>query len=51
MVTMTGWGLSEWPGWLPRHDENYQSGPDGYMGMIGTTGEAQMVTMPALGLV
>ena len=32
MVTMTGWGLPEWPGWL--------------LDMMGTTRVAQMATWP-----
>ena len=37
MVTMTEWGLSEWPGWLHGQDGNCQSGPDGYMTKMGTS--------------
>ena len=44
-----GWGLPEWPRWLPGHDENYQSGPDGYMAKMGTTRLAQMAAWPNRG--
>ena len=49
MVTVPGWGLPEWPGWLPGHDGNYQSGPDGYMAKMGTTRVAQIDTWPRWG--
>ena len=39
-------GTTRVVGWLPGHDGNYQSGPDGYMAKMGTTRVALMATWP-----
>ena len=43
------WGLPEWHRWLHGQDWDYQSGPDGYQDMMGTTRVTQMATWPRVG--
>ena len=46
MASWPIWGLPERHRWLPGHNGDYQSDPDGYMAKIGTTRVAQMATRP-----
>ena len=50
MATWPRWELPEWPRWLHGQDEDYQSGPDGYIAKMGTNRVAQMATWPRWGL-